>query len=443
MSRPCVAVAVSGGRDSTALWHATARAAAGLGLDVVGLHVHHGLQPDADAWLAHLQRQARRWASRGLPIRLAWRHLTERPGRGDSVEAWARRERYAAMAEMASEQGAKLVLLAHHRRDQAETFLLQALRGAGPAGLAAMPRSAQRLGLEWARPWLGQSRDAIDAYLHRHRLRHVFDLSNMDPRYARSRLRQQLWPNLELAFPDAEVSLCASARRAQEAAEALRELAALDLQACTDASGALRVAAWAKLSDARRALTLRSWLAALSSSGAAESLVQRLRHELAQARPGSRWPGPNGLLCLHAGLLRPGHAGQEAATGRPDSLHIDLSREGAHPVPEWGGAFVVRRSRGAGIDAAQLLSCELRPRVGGERFQLRPGALPRSLKKQYQATEVPAWMRGGPLVYAQGVLVYVPGLGIDARRLAPAGVRALQLLWQPAPLRPGRAARSA
>jgi len=438
-----VAVAVSGGRDSTALWHATARAAAGLGLDVVGLHVHHGLQPEADAWLAHLQRQARRWASRGLPVRLDWRRLSERPQRGDSVEAWARRARYAALAEMATQQGAGLVLLAHHRRDQAETFLLQALRGAGPAGLAAMPRSAHRLGLVWARPWLGQSSDAIDSYLRRHRLRHVLDLSNADPRYARSRLRQQLWPHLQAAFPDAEAGLCASARRAQEAAEGLRELAALDLQACTDASGALRVAAWSGLSDARRALTLRSWLSGLSPKGAAESLVQRLRHELGRARPGSRWPGPDGPLYLHAGLLRPGDAPREAPSQRPPCLHVDLSREGVHPVPEWGGAFIVRRSRGGGIDPAQLQRCELRPRLGGERFQLRPGTMPRCLKKQYQACEVPAWMRGGPLAYAHGALVYVPGLGLDARRQAPPGVRALQLLWQPEPGGPGSAARSA
>ena len=78
-----IAVAVSGGRDSTALWHATGpRGRAAAALQVVALHVHHGLQPEADDWVAHLQRQARRWAAGGLPVSLQWRRLQGAPGRG-------------------------------------------------------------------------------------------------------------------------------------------------------------------------------------------------------------------------------------------------------------------------------------------------------------------------------------------------------------------------
>jgi tRNA(Ile)-lysidine synthase len=122
---PVVAVAFSGGRDSTALLHATLRAARDGGVQVVALHVHHNLQPEADTWLAHAQQVCQRW-SRGAPLRLLHRRLAGTPARGDSVEAWARRERYRALADMAHEAGAELVLLAQHRRDQAETFLLRA-----------------------------------------------------------------------------------------------------------------------------------------------------------------------------------------------------------------------------------------------------------------------------------------------------------------------------
>ena len=134
---PVVAVAVSGGRDSTALLHATARAAVGTGVEVLALHVHHGLQAEADDWLRHVRAQCRRWAGAGLPLRLDWRRLAGQPAPGDSIEAWARRGRYAALAEMAQAGGAGLVLLAHHRRDQSETVLLQALRG----------------GASWSWPW--------------------------------------------------------------------------------------------------------------------------------------------------------------------------------------------------------------------------------------------------------------------------------------------------
>src|SRR6185369_13650037 len=112
------------------------------GIEVVALHVHHGLMPQADAWVQSAVRLCARWQAAGWPLRLRWHRLDSTPAQGDSVEAWARRERYAALAQMAREEGASLVLLAQHRRDQAETVLLQALRGGGPRGLAAMPRSA-------------------------------------------------------------------------------------------------------------------------------------------------------------------------------------------------------------------------------------------------------------------------------------------------------------
>jgi tRNA(Ile)-lysidine synthase len=217
-----VAVATSGGRDSIALLHATLHCAKALGLRVVALHVHHGLMPDADAWASNLEACCTRWADLGWPLSFACTRLTGRPGRGDSVEAWARRERYAALARMARKAGASLVLLAHHRRDQAETVLLQALRGAGPAGLAAMPRSVERDGLTWARPWLAQPAQAIDAYVEGHGLLFVVDPSNADPRHARSRLRASVMPPLREAFPEAETALATVARQAHEARTAAR-----------------------------------------------------------------------------------------------------------------------------------------------------------------------------------------------------------------------------
>jgi tRNA(Ile)-lysidine synthase len=132
---------------------------------VVALHVHHGLQPQADDWWRHCATTCRRWAARGAALHFAATRLDSAPARGDSVEAWARRERRRALHSMALANGASLLLLAQHRRDQAETVLLQALRGAGSAGLAAMPREVERDGLVWCRPWLDMPRPAIDAYL--------------------------------------------------------------------------------------------------------------------------------------------------------------------------------------------------------------------------------------------------------------------------------------
>jgi tRNA(Ile)-lysidine synthase len=424
-----IAVAVSGGRDSTALWHATARAAAVAGgLQVIGLHVHHGLQTQADRWLAHLQGQARRWASRGLPVSLHWQRLHGPPPAGQSVEAWARRERYAALTQMARGLDVQIVLLAHHRRDQAETFLLQAMRGAGPAGLSAMPREAERFGIIWARPWLDQPREAVEAYLRRHRLAHIEDLSNADTRWARNRLRHEVWPALRLSFAHAENSLAASARRAQEAAACLHELAQMDLVQATTDDGSLCLTAWVSLSTARRANLLRAWLTRWTAVGVAETLVQRLLLELPDASCG-RWPMAAGQLRVHARRLGFYPEGTVALPCYGPPIAIDLSREGRVSVPEWQGAYEVTAVTVGGLHPERLRHGELRARAGGERFQQAPASMPRGLKKQFQAAGVPAWAREGPLLYTMGELSHVPGLGIDARRLGPPGSGLLALRW--------------
>ncbi len=423
-----IAVATSGGRDSTALLHCVARAARDVGVQVHALHVHHGLMPGADDWLEHLHAQVRNWARRGLPVQLHVHRLTQKPTPGDSVEAWARRERYAALGAMAKSAGAGVVLLAHHRRDQAETVLLQALRGAGAAGLSAMPRAAQRQGILWQRPWLDQPSSAIDAYVKRYRLAFIEDPSNHDVRYARSRLRRQVWPALLQAFPDAETSLSASAARAQENAACLAELAAMDMPACV-LDGALQLNAWLKLSPSRRALLLRTWLLGSADGAVPKTLIDRLLGELATATTG-RWPWPGGELRLYRGVLRMGNAARPAQFP-PSAVTLDLRKSGSHRVKGWSGVLTVLQSNGPGLLLADLAHAECRARGGGERFQFQPGSIPRSLKKQYQTAAVPAWQRDGPLVFVDKQLAYVPGLGLDARACRALDGQGLSLRWEP------------
>jgi tRNA(Ile)-lysidine synthase len=424
-------VAASGGRDSTALLHCTLRAAKALGLRVHALHVHHGLNAAADDWLRHLQRQCARWARAGWPLVLHVRRLAGAPAPGDSIEAWARRERYAALAEMARAIGCDAVLLGHHRRDQAETVLLQALRGSGPRGLAAMPAAVERAGLHWLRPWHDEPREAIEAYVARHRLTYVDDSSNVDERFARNRLRRRVWPALTAAFPEAEAALAQSAARAAQAAQALRELAQLDAAKGAVLDDDLHVAAWRALSDARRANLLRHQLEHWLGRGAPETLVVRLCTELPAAVSGS-WPAPGGCLRLYRGRLAFERVGvAPAAEVLPATL--DLHRPGRYPLPAGGGLLRVRRCTEGGIAPDRLRGVQARERAGGERFQLAPGAVPRSLKKQFQALGVPAWARHGPLLWAaDGALLFVSGLGIDARARAPTGTAQLKLEWEPA-----------
>lgn len=430
VTRRCIAVAYSGGRDSTALLHATLVQAWAIGVDVVALHVHHGLSPNADHWLAHCEAQCERWARRGLPVRLLARRLTDQPERGDSIEAWARRERYRALRVAALEAGASAVLLAHHRRDQAETVLLQALRGAGPAGLAGMPARVERDGIVWLRPWLARPRSEIDAYVRRHRLAHIDDESNVDPRFARNRLRLEVWPALSVAFADAEVTLAATAAWAAEASEALNELAELDLVATSDERG-LNVSAWRSLSAARRSNVLRAWLKrAAGGQVAPASLALRLLEELPAQRT-ARWPHPAGELRLYRGILSLDTSMRSVIDAiRETTLHV--RRAGTYRLRGWGGSLRVVRVREGGVPLAWLGQVELRAREGAEQFQAGLGRPPRSLKKQFQNAGVAAWERNGPLVYSGGQLVFVPGLGLDARVIGLPGQALVTLHWEAA-----------
>ncbi|MDH4051831.1 MAG: tRNA lysidine(34) synthetase TilS [Rubrivivax sp.] len=426
-----MAVAVSGGRDSTALLHCTARAARQAGVEVHALHVHHGLQPAADAWLAQLSDQCRRWARSGLPLTLHSQRLEGRPGPGDSVEAWARRERYAALAAMARSAGCGAVLLAHHRRDQAETVLLQLLRGSGARGLSAMPQATDRDGVRWMRPWLNQPRRAIEAYLARHRLRWAEDASNAETRFLRNRLRAAVWPVIEASIDGAEVALAGAANRAAEEAACLHALAQLDAAACVADDGSLRVEAWSQLVAPRRANLLRHQLAIWCGRGVPDTLVSRLGHELGPPSSVGRWPAPGGELRLYRGHLTYATLAQ-IGVGDADEVLIDLGRPGRYALPAGRGALVVTAARTGGIAPSMLRAVVVGVRRAGDRFLAQASGVPRCLKKQFQAAGVPAWARVGPVLRtAGGSLVFVAGLGIDARAVAAPGEAQLKLRWVP------------
>lgn len=438
-----LAVAYSGGRDSTALLHATWRAAqarqqhTGQPCPVVALHIHHGLSARADAWLVHCEAQCAAWRDAGADLRFHAERLALQPRPGDSIEALARQRRYAALARLARAAGCDTVLLAHHREDQAETFLLQALRGGGAAGLAAMPLGVERAGVRWLRPWLRQPRAAIEAYVAQHGLPYIDDDSNTDPAYARNRLRLQVWPALVEAFPPAATVLGESARHAQDAAECLDALAGIDLAAVTDEDGrGLDVRAAEALGAARWRNLLRRWLPRQGVAARA-ALIERLVAELPGCATGT-WPTGDAarVLRLHRGRLRVVDAPDPAdrvppPSGVDEDVLPDLRGRTQWPMPAWGGVLTLRPTdERCGIAPERLRRLVARPRGGGEQFQRAPGTPPRALKKQYQLASVPVWQRDGPLLWDGDALVFVPGLGLDARVWgAPEGPRVV-LDWR-------------
>jgi tRNA(Ile)-lysidine synthase len=259
-------------------------------------------------------------------------------------------------------------------------------------------------------------------------LSHIEDDSNSDPRFLRNRLRRDLWPHLLEAFPQAEAALVMSASWAQEALALQLEIAQADLTALADARG-LRLQSWLQLSSVRRSNALRAWLQQAAGRSAPASLVQRLLRELSQDLTPASWPFAGGVLRRYRGRLSFDSALSEVSDA-PRLRELSIHRAGRYRLAAWGGLLRVERVSQGGLPLALLASVQLRDRQGGEQFQRTPRSSARSLKKAYQAAGLSAWQRGGPLLFSGDQLLFVPGLGIDARVLAEPGVPQVRLSWE-------------
>ncbi|SFN15559.1 tRNA lysidine(34) synthetase TilS [Variovorax sp. OV329] len=256
-----VAVALSGGADSTALLLACTRRWPG---ELRALHVHHGLQAAADDFEAHCRALCGR-----LSVPLMVKRVDARHASGESPEDAARRSRYAALAGMAGEAGVQDIALGHHADDQVETLLLALSRGAGLAGLSAMPAQALRGGLRYHRPLLHLPGSEIRDWLQGQGEAWIEDPSNADSRYTRNRIRGVVLPALEQAFPQFRATFARSAAHAAQAQALLVELAEQDL-AAIDVPPAIE--ALQRLSRPRQANVLRHWL--LRTHGCTPSAAQ-------------------------------------------------------------------------------------------------------------------------------------------------------------------------
>ena len=250
-----LAVAYSGGADSTALLLACVLKWPG---QVRAIHIHHGLQDAADQFAKHCQQLCEE-----LQVPLLLCKVNAKHDAGQSPEDAARRARYSALSEAVHThpdlKGVKDVALAQHADDQVETLLLALSRGAGLPGLASMPAQWSREGLQWHRPLLNVPGAKLREYLTQAQVAWVEDPTNQDEQFTRNRIRAQLLPVLEQAFPQLRETFARSASHAAEAQEILNEVAAADLASVLE-SDSPAIKALQGLSPARQSLVLRHWL---------------------------------------------------------------------------------------------------------------------------------------------------------------------------------------
>ncbi len=393
-------VGYSGGLDSHVLLHALTQLRVDGGWPVRAIHVHHGLHADAGLWTEHSARICAQ-----LNIALEVETVTVAGIADHGLEEAARRARYAAFARRL--RAGEVLLTAHHRDDQAETVLLQLLRGTGVRGIAAMAACAPFGGGLLVRPLLRWGRAALAEYARVEQLRYIDDPSNTDCDLARNYVRTEILPRLSARWPDAAGQIARSARHSREAVTLLDEVAAVDLKACGTSAGELRIECLVPLSPARRSNLVRFWLRERGLRVPAEHTVRQIlaQCERVPHTQQAHITWPEGEVRRYRGVLT-------ANLRRGAPADWTASWDPALPlvIPGTGKRLRVQPATGSGLAQAWMRAApwQVQWRQGGERCLL-PGRTHRHrLKKLLQEAGVPPWERGRlPLVYVEGQLAAV------------------------------------
>ena len=269
-------VAYSGGVDSQVLLHALAALRQSIFFELRAVHIHHGLNPKANDWQQHCEL-----ICRDLNIELTVHALTMSSSH-DNIEARARALRYQFFASLLQENDC--LLTGHHQDDQAETVLLQLLRGAGPKGLSAMPASSVLGKGLLLRPFLNISRDALLSYANEHQLQWIDDDSNQNTRFSRNFIRQDILPLLKQRWPSAVETIARSARHCAETEALLEAFLGPLFKECLLENNALALIPLKKLTPIQQKHVFRQWLFHCGFSSPNELKLKNCLHVFLTAR---------------------------------------------------------------------------------------------------------------------------------------------------------------
>jgi len=417
-------VAYSGGLDSHVLLH---RVAVLVDDDrqekkIVAVHINHGLSDQAGQWTTHCATQCE-----ALGVLFNNINVDAKNATGESPEAAARAARYRAFREFM--QPGDCLLTAHHQDDQAETLLIQLLRGAGPRGLAAMPGYAAFAEGWHARPLLNYSRGELHEYAQQNGLSWIDDASNSDTRFDRNFLRHEIMPVLKSRFPGMAATLSRSATLCAEATGLLASAAADDVQLVQVGGGSFSVSALQNLGAVRARNMLHQYCRdhGLPTPSAAQlhCVWEEVIGAAADSEPLVSWPGGEARRYRDVLFLGP------TLTAHNAGLSLPWDAQHALVIPGLG-TLRGERVAGQGIAVSALAAArlEIRFRQGGEK--LRPAGREghHALKKLFQEAGIPPWLRERiPLMYAGGELLAVVGHWVAQEVAAQEAEEGLHLHW--------------
>ncbi|MEO5574551.1 MAG: tRNA lysidine(34) synthetase TilS [Gammaproteobacteria bacterium] len=418
-------IAYSGGLDSHVMLHAMATLRSALpGVKIHAVHVDHGLQSCSAEWSRHCETVC---AAMQIPCNSLT--INAHPKSGESPEAAARDARYQAIAALIEE--GDCLLTAHHQDDQAETLLLQLLRGAGPHGLASMPECTVFGNGLHARPLLGFTQSDLRAYAQAHDLHWIDDQSNRNTDFNRNYLRHEIMPRLRARWPAVVRTLSRSASHAAEAAHLLDDLAQADLRwvrgitddpsaACAltisrpkPAHDTLFIPRLCELNAVRQRNVLRAWFHQLNLPLPNAVHIAHILNDVLIAAEDSmpclRWPGAElRRYREHIYAMRP-------LLAHDPAVILPWDMQGALPLPADLGTLITTLAQGQGLKASLrgASNITVRFRQGGEHCRPADRGHTHELRKLFQEAGIPPWQRQRmPLIYVGDDLAAVGDLWV-------------------------------
>lgn len=410
---------LSGGLDSVVLLELLAQLRQPLQFKLSAIHVNHQLSPHAGDWAVFCSSLCE---PRAIPLDITVVRIPFQPG--DSLEAAARNARHAVLTRSAAD----FIVLAHHLDDQAETLLLQLLRGCGVDGASAMAEQNDRL----LRPLLQVSRNQLEQYARQHCLNWVEDESNLDTRFDRNFLRHNVLPVLEERFPAYRETLSRASQNFSESALLQEELARHDATSAIH-DKKLSILALSHHSRPRSKNLLRYFLRLHGIAAPSATRLEDMLHQLLSAKQDAQIRIPLGAFELRRFL---GRAWVIQAPAQP-ALDLKYVWQGEDEIRmhELGGTLKFWLVHGQGISRTRLEQAQvtLRLRQGGERLQPDCKRPHRSLKNLFQEAGIPPWRRQTlPLLYSGENLVAGLGMGIDCAFQANPDEPGVMLEWKTA-----------
>lgn len=417
-------IAYSGGVDSHVLLHLCAQQPHWRE-KIIAVYVHHGLQTPADAWARHCELVAQTLGVGYQCIRVNAQAQT-----GESPEEAARNARYQALAALLEHDD--LLLLAQHQDDQLETLLLQMFRGAGLAGLAAMPELAP-LGLgRMLRPLLAISQSAIKQYAEQQQLQWVEDPSNHSDAYDRNYLRRQVIPLLQQRWPAVASTVSRSARHCADAQALQQSLLLAHLPEVLGPDGlTLALTKLAQFPLYQQQGLVRCWLGQRGLKMPASAQLQAIFTQVIHASP-SRDP----VLCLQQHQIRRYRQHLYCLPEfNPTLLAVPTQiwpqQQATLILNNYAQLSISQADEGIDAELWQSATVSVAARQGGEKIAL-PGRIGRhSLKNLFQEASVPPWLRAYiPLIFLDGQLAAVADLWVSREVWVQKKAGAVKIRWQ-------------